>query len=200
MNSLTDTAAVFRYHKEMINLHGNDNTHALGWSDPQSQLTRFKVLSEIADLNCSSVMDAGCGHGDLCPYLKALYPDCRYLGIEQIPELMETALERYGNLPETIFLQGNFITSPLPVTDYILVCGSLNYSSSDPEYIYKAIRKLFENCRIGLGFNLLSRVSKPGLLRSYNADDIFHYSKNLSANVKLIEDYSEDDFTIFMYH
>ncbi|MCJ8208317.1 class I SAM-dependent methyltransferase [Mucilaginibacter sp. RS28] len=200
MNSLTDTASIFRYHREMIAHYGNNNSHALGWRDDQSQLIRFQVLSQIGDLNHHSVMDVGCGHADLCPYLKAIYPDCRYLGVEQIPELLDRAIERYGHLPETLLFLGDFLTSPLPAADYVLASGSLNYSSSDPEFIYKAISKLFESSRVGFGFNLLRSVSQTGLLKAYNLDTIWAYCQELTTKAVLKDDYSEEDFTIFLYH
>lgn len=184
----------------MIKLHGNDNSHALGWRDPQSQLIRFEVLSDIADLNGRSVLDAGCGHGDLAAYLKNIYPDCRYFGVEQIPELLDVAIEKYGGLEDTLFFEGNFMTSALPVTDFVLVSGSFNYNSSDPDFIYKAIKRLFDSCRIGLGFNLLSKIQQNGLLRTYDKEAIKAFCSTLSDTLVIKDKYSDEDFTIFLYH
>lgn len=200
MYSLTDTASIFRYHKDMIVTYGNNNTHALGWRNPESQSVRFEQLIKIADLNNHSVLDAGCGHGDLCEYLRQVYPQSRYFGVEQIPELLDVAIKRYADWPETVFYQGDFLLSDLPVADYVIVCGSLNYRSSDDQFIFKAISKLFAGCRYGLGFNLLSQIAENGLLVTYNMDEIAAYCRTLSKHVVVKNDYSDEDFTILMYH
>jgi hypothetical protein len=201
MNSLADSGEIFRYHRDMAAKYGAGNIYTLGWRDEESQIERFKVLAKIADLNHHSVLDGGCGHADLYLYLKNSYPNLgHYRGIEQIPELLDEAINRYGHLPETSFISGNFMGPNLPMADYILVCGSLNYQSSDPEFIYKAISRLFQHSNLGFGFNLLSSVGVPGLLVTYNPQHILNYCQTLSQNVILKDDYSNEDFTIFMYH
>lgn len=200
MSSLTDSSAIFQYHRAMIKSYGPQSSYALGWRDTESQLNRFKVLAGIADLNNCTVLDAGCGYADLLPYLQNLYPDLKYYcGIEQIPELLDEAIDRYGHLPYTTFIPGNFITRKLPVMDYVLASGSLNYASADPKFIYKAIEKLYSSCNKGLGFNLLSSVPINGLLTAYDPQEIVAYGRTLSPDVVLIDNYADEDFTVFMY-
>ncbi len=199
--NLLDTAAIFRFHKEQIRDYGMGSVGALGWTSAEAQLQRFEKLAQIADLNGESVLDAGCGHGDLRPYLGNLYPTLRYYGVEQMPDLLNVAIEKYAHLPETLFFQGDFAASELPSTDYTLVCGSLNYRNSDPLFVLRIIEKLFITCRKGLGFNLLSHVDPPdGLLTSYKPEFIVEYCKQLTPNIIFTDGYRENDFTIFMYH
>jgi SAM-dependent methyltransferase len=198
--TLTDTAAIFRFHKEQVEAFGKGSTEALGWTSADAQLQRFEVLAGIADLDQQILLDAGCGHGDLRAYLYTRYPSMTYIGIEQIPELLDRAIEQYANIPETIFLQGDFTSSTLPDADYILACGSLNYRSSDPEFIFKTIEKLFTACRKGFGFNLLSMLHEPHpLIVAYNPQLILDFCQKLTPHVQIIEGYRENDFSIFMY-
>ena len=200
MSSLEDSSQIFRYHREMISRHGTESSFALGWLTPQDQQARFAVLAGIADLNGRSVLDAGCGYADLYPFLLQRYPDlAHYTGVEQIPELANKAIRCYGHLPGTDFIGRSFLRGSLPLNDYALVSGSLNYGSSLPGYIYQAIDTLFSLCRRGLGFNLLSATADEGLLVAYEAGDILAYCRTLSDNIKIVKDYVEDDFTIFMY-
>lgn len=199
MSISTDSIAVFQYHRYMIMLHGNQGTAALGWRDLQSQIIRFKALAEIADLNGHTILDAGCGHGDLRAYLHRLYPEVLYYGMEQIPELLDEAVHRYGKWSGTSFICGNFVDGIIPVTDYVVASGSLNYYSFDPEFIFKAIFKLYAHCKLGLAFNLLSHVVPNGLIVAYNPKEIMDYCISLSKKVLLKNDYSDEDFTIFMY-
>jgi SAM-dependent methyltransferase len=198
---LLDQAAIFRFHNKLANEYGRGTTGALGWKHPDGQQVRYKILSDIADLDNHSVLDAGCGHGDLREYLGNLYPRLRYYGVEQIPFLLQEAIERYSHLPDTYFFEGDFSASELPMVDYILGCGSLSYRNSDPLFVLKTIQKLFSNCRLGLGFNLLGKIEPPdGLLEVYNPVYILEFCRKLTDKVNLVKDYYEDDYTVFLYH
>lgn len=198
--SATDNSAIFDYHRSMIAFHGNYGPEALGWRDKESQLVRFGVLAQIAGLNNCSVLDAGCGHGDLFAYLRSLYPDITYVGVEQIPELLDEAKKRYGSISTCNFVDGDFTVMDLPVTDYILVSGSLNYVQNNPGFIFETIARLFKSCRVALGFNLLRSIIPNGLLAAYDPKVILDYCESLSNKVSIHLDYSTEDFTIFMYH
>lgn len=87
----------------------------------------------------------------------------------------------------------------LPMHDYVLASGSLNYAGTDPAYIYKAISRLFDLSRLGLGFNLLRKVPYEGLLIAYDPQDIVSYCRTLSNNVVLMSDYDVEGFTVFVY-
>lgn len=199
MNTAADSKAIFDYHRNMIFFHGNQGTAALGWKDQESQLIRFKVLAQIGDLNGCSVLDTGCGHGDLLEYLLPLYPQITYTGFEQIPELLVEANKRYGKLPKCSFIQGDFMSDEIPASDYVIASGSLNYFSSDPDFIYKAIVKLFAQSKFGMGFNLLSSIIPNGFLVAYDQQKILTFCQTISRKALLINDYSEEDFTIFLY-
>jgi len=198
---LIDKANIFRFHNNLISEFGIGTTAALGWNEPVGQQTRFKVLSGIGTLDNLSVLDAGCGYGDLREYLGNIYPSLRYFGVEQIPAILRVALDRYSHLPETYFFEGDFSASDLPTVDYVLACGSLNYSNSDNLYVLKMIDKLFKNSRIGLGFNLLSKMeTENSMLAAYSPVYITEFCRKLTGKVTLIENYYQDDYTVFMYH
>ena len=184
----------------MIACHGADSSFALGWRNEHDQQVRFAALAAIADLNGKAVLDAGCGYADLYPFLKNRYPQLvHYYGIDQITELLDEAILRHGYLSDTTFIAGNFLYSDLPVCDYVLASGSLNYGSSITGFIYTAIEKLYSHCTAALGFNLLRYMPVDGTLVAYDPNDILGFCKTLSPNVVLSADYDEADFTIFIY-
>ena len=158
------------------------------------------MLSRIADLNNCAVLDAGCGHADLFPFLRKLYPTVEYYGCEQVPELLDVAAERYEGEKGCTLLLGDFMQPGLPEVDYVLACGSLTYRHRDDAFIYKAIEKLFAHCRFGFGCNLLSGGVEPGgLLVTYDPQEIVQFCTTLSPKVELYEGYWEEDFTLFIY-
>ena len=199
MSSLTDSVAIFNYHRWMINTHGRESSFALGWKDIESQQIRFKALAGIGNLSGCSVLDAGCGYGDFLPYLSTSYKDFTYTGMEQIPELLKEAIVRHGHSPAANFIQGNFTTTLLPVVDYVFASGSLNYRSTDPDFIFNAIDKLYGACTYGFAFNLLNHIIPNGLLVAYNPGQIISYCSSICPEVKLIQDYDPNDFTVYMY-
>lgn len=183
----------------MLAQYGEANSLALGWRDRHSQLVRFKTLATIANLNGKTILDAGCGQGDLFAFLSERYPDmATYLGVDFIPEMVTAASGRFTS-PQATFWPVSFMSPDIPKYDYVLASGSLNYASADPAYIYKAISKLFELSRMGLGFNLLRTVACEGLLIAYDPDDIVAYCRTLSDNVVVMRDYDVEDFTVFVY-
>jgi len=198
MSSLDDSAAIFSYHRGMLSAHGADSSLALGWLDTYSQIVRFEALAGIADLNRHSILDAGCGYGDLLPFLNQRFTGISYTGIEQIPELLDEAVRRNVNHPSGQFIAGNFAVMALPQADYVFASGSLNYRSADAEFIYKIIEKLYKACRFGLAFNLLCRITDVGLLVAYNPADIIDYCKSLCEDAELVNGYADEDFSVYM--
>ena len=198
---LLDKANIFRFHNHLITEFGIGTAEALGWNDATGQEARFKVLSGIGRLDNYSVMDAGCGYGDLYKYLIAIFPKLRYYGVEQIPIILKEALDRYSHLPGTYFFEGDFTAADLPMVDYVIASGSLNYRSSDNLFVLKTIEKLFNTSRIGFAFNLLRNIQPPhGFLEAYNPVYITEFCRKLTRHVTLFENYYQEDYTVYMYH
>jgi trans-aconitate methyltransferase len=198
--TIVDRLTVRRFHEIRVDQHGEGTTQALGWKNFHSQQARFAMLEDIGDMNDCSVLDIGCGHGDLRAYLDDKYPRLRYAGIDQMESFLDIAIDRYAHLPNTVFYHGDCYSAELPGMDYVLACGSLSYRNSDEDFIEQMISKLFNTCRIALGFNLLSRVDEPGgILMAYSPEVIVKYCRTLTDNVILHEGYFDDDFTIWMY-
>jgi SAM-dependent methyltransferase len=196
-----DSAAISRYHRQRIKEHGHGGPEALGWNRAESQQVRFQVLAQIGDLAHCSVLDAGCGYADLYPYLRQRYVGVQYHGIEQMPELLAVARARYRSASGITLSNGDFLGLSLPTTDYVLASGALNYRSSDPQFIYQAIEKLFSTARIALGFNLLSwEPANGGPLAAYDPAAVLAFCRQLAPRAELLEGYWEGDFTVFMYH
>lgn len=199
LGQLLDNAAVFRYHRLRIREYGTGSAGALGWH-PEGQQIRFEILAQIGDLSQCSVLDVGCGYADLYPFLQQRFAGVRYRGIEQMQELLAVAKSRYRHAPDVALTRADFLREPLPLSDYVLASGSLNYRQRQPDFIYRAIEKLFTGCRIGLGFNLLSgEPDADAPLAAYDPAAIVAFCQTLAPNVVLREGYWNNDFTVFVY-
>ena len=195
-----EVAYIIKYHKDLISKNPQDDKYIMGWSG-DTQTNRFKVLSEIDNLNNKSILDVGCGNALLYDYLIQLYPTMRYIGLDLIDDFLNLAITRLANKKDVNFYQGNFMSDQLPLLDYYLVSGSLNYKNANPLHIFQCISHLFNSARFGLGFNLLSTVPENQQIAvAYNKQMIFEFCKMLSPKCKLIDNYLENDYTIFLYH
>jgi SAM-dependent methyltransferase len=198
--SPADTSKITAYHQARIAEYGLRSSMALGWNTVASQRIRFDVLAGIGEMSNHSVLDAGCGRGDLRVHLGLRYPGITYTGIDQMEPFIRLAQKQYGHIPRTTFLTGNIENDQLPPCDYVLCSGALNYKNVNPRFIYQIIKKLFDTSKLGLGFNLLSKTGyPPGDLSAYNPELMMDYCRTLSKKVKLIEGYQEGDYTIYMY-
>lgn len=160
MNSI-ERARVLHWHRFRSREFGPETVGALGWRASESQTSRFEAVLRVGELKGRSVLDAGCGFGDLRGYLDARHIHCDYTGIDQMPEFLSQATMLYGNLPDTKFLLGDFARDRLPSADYVLASGALGYRSTEEGFHLRVIRKLFETATIALACNLLDASIFP---------------------------------------
>jgi len=88
------------------------------WDDKKTEKVKSLVASIIVG---NSVMDMGCGTGDLIRYLK----DVEYLGVDQSPDMLERAKELN---PEAKFVQRNlYQMGDLPKFDTVVCLAVLHH-------------------------------------------------------------------------
>ncbi|MBI3134468.1 MAG: class I SAM-dependent methyltransferase [Bacteroidetes bacterium] len=195
-----DNLYIQKFHESKIEKFGSDNARSLAWNDQKSQQTRFDTLTQAGDFNNASILDIGCGNGDLCLYLSQRYSGFSYFGIDLMASFLDNAIEQTKSCSDTRFYLGDFMLVELPQVDYVLLSGSLNYKQSDPEFIFNAITKLFHQSNIAFGFNLLSGVLNPdGILTAYDPEQIVAFCRTLSPHVIFRDGYAENDYTVIMY-
>jgi SAM-dependent methyltransferase len=199
--NLIEKATVIHYHRHRIREFHGGSVESLGWRGPESQLQRFQVLLQLGDFNGCSLLDAGCGHGDLKGFLDPHCPGFTYIGIDQMPEFIDEARARYGRLPNTHFYRTDFTQARLPLVDYVIASGALSYRCGNPGHYFGTIRKLFDAARIALAFNMLNAAVFPqhDLLTGHDRDEVTAFCRSQARRVESIDGYLDDDFTVFMY-
>jgi trans-aconitate methyltransferase len=199
--TLLEQATIIHYHRRRISEFSNGSVRALGWFDAESQAKRFGALTTVGDIDYSSVLDIGCGYGDLKGFLDERYHGFRYIGIDQMPEFIAEARCLYGQRPNCFFCQADFMVAPLPRSDYVFASGVLSYRSKDMNCYFEMIKIMFEAAGKALSFNMLNRATFPHheFLTGHDATTILDYCNTLSSDVRLVKDYLEDDFTVLMF-
>ncbi|MBR9875060.1 MAG: class I SAM-dependent methyltransferase [Vibrionaceae bacterium] len=195
-----DRLRIVHYHRKRLRAFGSDRARALGWQDKFSQLSRFEALCAELRLDDASILDIGCGYGDLLWFLETndITPK-RYIGIDQQKSFVADAKNRNFNTPAD-FICADFSTLVLPRCDYVFASGSLNYQSSNENHTVEMITRMYQAAEKGCAFNLLDEAKLPSMkmLASHNKQGVLRYCRWLCPDAQLIEGYSDHDFTITM--
>ncbi|MEN9354571.1 MAG: hypothetical protein RL318_1896, partial [Fibrobacterota bacterium] len=165
-----------------------------------SQTRRFEALCRLDLFQGSTVLDLGCGYGDLKPHLDASFEGITYLGVDFLTEFVTEATHRHGHLPDTRFAHADFMTAALPEVDVVVASGSLNYRSENPAHPKPVIERMWNAARKGVVFNLLDRfwIPEDELVTGYEPFAILEFCRTLCPAAELVNDYLPDDFTILM--
>lgn len=193
-----ETQAVVALYTRQVRALG-PNHHGQGWVSRASQEQRFAVLADVGDLHGATVLDVGCGVADFYAYLqrRSVAPS-RYAGMDFTPAMLQTARRRFPQIP---FHQGDILDlrEPPETADYVVASGL--FSHMNDALLRRALPTLFDLCRRGLAFNILSAWT-PG-----EKADLFHadpaqtllWCRTLTPWSVLRHDYQPHDFTIYLY-
>lgn len=175
--------------------HGID-AKGLNWNSKLSQEKRFdQILAALPkSLDDYTLADAGCGFGDLYPYIlqKGLSPK-EYIGIEFLEESCKIARMQSG----CEILCADICRDPLPTADYYLCSGALNTLTPFETQLF--IRRCFEASTKGFIFNILFGHNDSPNYNYFDKTDIDHLACEYSgATIKTSLGYLEDDITVAM--
>lgn len=190
---------IIKNYRDLFQEHG-EGPSVGQWSE-EGQRFRFSKLVQIADLRGKSVLEIGCGIGDFYPFLRGLFGEVAYVGIDIVPELIDYAAKKY---PEATFhcldlLEDDFSGD----FDYVLISGVFNNEIKDAtEFLYRLATEAFKLCRTGLGFNFTSSYASR-----YDRGHAYHDPvailrfclENLSTKVTVAHHYERCDVAIFVY-
>lgn len=195
--NLIEKATVQAFHRDRL---GGSALHALGYRAAESQAQRFQALLHWGDFSSSSILDLGCGYGDLKAFLDQHAQDFIYLGVDFLKEFIEGAQERYGHLPNTQFFQSDFLTAGLPEVDIVIASGSLNYRSDNSLHPWQTIGQMWEVAQKGVVFNMLdaAKFESDAVLCGYDQEEVLKFCRQLDANTQIFSGYLPDDFTLVM--
>lgn len=199
--NLIEKATIMHYHRHRIDAYRPGTIKALGWRGTESQIKRFEILTTVGNLNGTSILDVGCGYGDLKAYLDQKFSNVTYIGIDQMPEFIADAKHRYRDHTDIFFTQTDFTVAEFPTVDYVLASGALGYRCENRGFYSAMIRKMYAAATKAIAFNMLdhNQFQDDELLVGHDREQIIACCKTLSANVRVITGYLKDDFTILLY-
>lgn len=199
-----DKARVLQEYNEAYQKHGYSPKTVL-WGKEEKQNIRLEVLTSMYDFEGKSVLDIGCGFGDLNKILSKKYKDYKYLGIDINEQLVKEANEMNKDRENINFTVGDFGEYEFDQKlDYAVLSGTFAFSLEDKdqyEHVEEYIKKSLEICNDGLAFNFVSdRVNfKVDGYYNYNVEKIISIAYKYSRNIVMRSDYMPFDFSLFIF-
>jgi len=182
---------------------GTNDAERVGWGSVDSQEKRFRVLTEIGNLDNDSILDVGCGLGAYFDYVHKTHSNLSYTGIDINLNMIQEAQQRYSDIE---FIHTNIIADTHALNDrkfdYVFLSGALNLSADKHHDTIEIIMKeMFVLANKGVAINFLSVFSDYLTPGEYycNPVDILQLAFSITKKVALRHDYMPHDFTIYLY-
>ncbi|MCU0641869.1 MAG: class I SAM-dependent methyltransferase [Candidatus Margulisbacteria bacterium] len=211
-----DHQAQIDYYEGLLAKHG-DSPLALDWNSRESQRLRYEILKELFLYGKKgsgiTVLDVGCGFGDLYGYFKAEGLVNRhkisYTGSDISPKILEVARKKY---PAAKFELKDILTDrQVPQYDYVFCSGALNIRTTGKEehleLVKEMIFRMYDLARYGAALNFLGEGMLPvadqddvnsGRYFFFQPELILSYVRFVCGRYILRHDYHAGDFTVYM--
>ena len=198
---------------------GRESYDILDWADRPSQLARFEVLAQCVELDGRSLLDVGCGLGDLYEYLVHLDRHVDYTGVDIVGAMVEEARRRHGEPAR--FLWGDVFSdtpalldgrgriaeidhahlNPLAGRrfDVVFCSGVFNLNlGNNGDFLPHALGRLFELARTHVVFNLLHHRTATRYAHCvyYDPDRVAALLSGFPCRVRIVDHYLHNDFTV----
>lgn len=177
---------------------------ALQWTSRQTMDNRFEALTRALDFENKSILDVGCGFGDIIPFIENKTKKFEYLGVDLVEEIVLEARKQY---PKYKFTTADYFANPIKEEfDIVLTSGTLNgnLGIETLEFRLKAIQVMWEHAHIACAFNMLGSHPQPGndpgyLVHYADSLEILSFCLTLTPKLVFIQDYDPEDFAIVMF-
>jgi SAM-dependent methyltransferase len=182
------------------------------WNRPEDVELRYDMMlnvirpETITKNKRGSLLDVGCGYGGLYQYAKEKKQlKINYTGID-VAENMITYAE--SKIPEAkFFCQDIFNFRSDTGFDYVVCNGiltqKLTASIKDMDkYAYKLMKKMFELCKVGIAFNVMSNKV------NFMVENLYYKSPvemlavcqaNITSKIKIDHSYPLYEYTVYLY-
>jgi SAM-dependent methyltransferase len=193
--------ATRRWYDAHVRRFGYDY-RGLGYGRRASQEKRFAALLALGSFHGASLLDAGCGFGDLLAWLNERGVHPVYTGIDLCAPMVARGRARFAGT-RARFIAGDAVTyEPSAPFDYIVASGIFGLAARDARRrIRPTLERLFGFCRVGLAVNFLSnRVARRNPARLYvDPAEVLEPALALTPAVRLDHSYLPNDFTLLLY-
>jgi SAM-dependent methyltransferase len=149
-----------------------------------------------------SILDVGCGYGDLFGYLRATGWNGRYVGVDINSTLIDEGARRYPDADlRTLDIQVDSLESGF---DWCICCHALTSDTKDIPFLdhFKSmVSIMWQKCEKGLIFNLLSPLAdytNPIHARP-SFGDVLPTISSLTRRFTMRHDYMPFEYAVYAY-
>ena len=193
-----DDRRTITHFQNLVDRFGTDS-QALGWRDKRSQTERFVVLVSGGIDAGASLLDIGCGQGDLYSWLRENEIWVEYRGIDLTPAMVARARARF---PEAHFeVASLFNLDDSHRAHHVVASGIFYLRQETPfEFLQEAVTHLYQMAEVSLAFNCLSTRGGHKGEGEYREDPaaVLGFCFQLTPFVTLRHDYHSGDFTVLL--
>ncbi len=169
----------------------------LNWNSKESQEKRFEIITSLLakDLKNSSVLDVGCGFGDILTFwqMKNNLPK-NYTGIDPVEKFVKTASKRFKKLKSVSFLHKSIFDKELPKATYCIASGSLNILNEFDTWLF--LENMLQLSTKGIVFNILKGDKKSENFNYKTEDEMIDFFEKKGLEIVIVNDYLPNDMTI----
>jgi hypothetical protein len=195
--------AVAGYYSRALALHGT--THrGVDWTSRDAQELRFATLLDGIDWSAKpTLLDYGCGWGALACHLDDLGVECRYVGYDVAPRMIDAARAACGERADRRFTSN---PGELDPADHVVASGVFNVKldvapDAWTRYVEDTIAALGALTLQRLAFNMMPPASSPELARddlhyADPGDIVRHCRSAVGGTVALREGYGLWEYTV----
>ncbi len=174
-----------------------ENAEGVHWRSVESQQIRFEVLRNLLpdELSRCSLVDVGCGLGDLHGFLATRHDLPRqYIGLDAVQVMVERARARTG----CVILRCDVLTDPLPEADWYLASGAMALLTQEETRTF--IERCLTASRRGLVFNLLKGDHHSMTFNYLMPETVERWAADLDVELRIVDGYLSGDFSVAMSH
>ena len=167
----------------------------------RKQNVRYNIIKDIGITANDSVLDIGCGFGDLFTFLQqTISYKGKYTGFDITPEFIDVSK---GRFPKTDFRIFDILSDETDEKwDYVVLTGTLNIKTDELhlDFIKKMVSKMFHFAKKGVSFDLISISGDDRYDYIFRADplEIYNFCKLLTQRITLRNDYMPYEFTVYL--
>ncbi len=191
------------YHPRLSD--GDYDHEKLGWESREAQFRRFEVVLDKLGFRDMTILDVGCGLGNLLDFCQMKDLSVHYTGVDILPDMIENASRRHPDARWyccDLFSENRLCHEKF---DLIYSSGIFNLDlGNNSRFLMDALELFLDLSKRYVCFNLLSD-SSPDQEKGY-----YYYSENKvledilkkftlkEHNISIESDYLENDFTVMI--
>ncbi len=187
------------YYNELVDRYGHD-PRACDASSSASLEIRYNVLAGVCDLSGLSVLEVGCGFGDLGVHVQARFPGIRYTGVDLSPRMIEEARRCH---PALEFSCCDLMAMPDGAQyDVVLAQGIFYLLREDADARTKAmIEKMYALARKAVAFSAISSWTPRKTSGEHYLDPatLLETCRTMTSKVVLRHDHLPNDVAVYLY-